>query len=73
MDGLATLHKTDGPAIGIVELAAIDVILLSHEFHPDNLDPLGITLLNGRRVLTTVYGKNNLKKADSSKFNALGN
>lgn len=59
--------------VSIVELAVIDLILLSHE-DPDNLDSLGRTLLNGRRVFTTVDGKSQIKtKARSSKFNALGN
>jgi L-ascorbate metabolism protein UlaG (beta-lactamase superfamily) len=51
------LVKTTGPAIAADELADIDVVLLSHDHHSDNLDPAGREFLpRARRVLTTVDG-----------------
>jgi L-ascorbate metabolism protein UlaG (beta-lactamase superfamily) len=48
------LVKTAGPAIEPSALAPIDVVLLSHEHHSDNLDPGGREFLpTARRVLTT--------------------
>ena len=38
------LTKTIGPAVGAAELGAIDVVLVSHDEHPDNFDD------EGRRV-----------------------
>lgn len=48
------LVKTTGPALSEHELGPIDVVLLSHDQHADNLDPAGRELL-GRagRVLST--------------------
>ena len=46
------LVKTHGPGISIDELGAIDLVLLSHHEHEDNLDTLGATLLTGA-VLST--------------------
>lgn len=55
------LVKTTGPAIEPGALAPIDVVLLSHEHHSDNLDPAGRELLpNAKRVLTTVQGAERL-------------
>ncbi|RPA81753.1 Metallo-hydrolase/oxidoreductase [Ascobolus immersus RN42] len=56
-----TLVKDHNPAIAIDALPPIHHILLSHEDHPDNLDHLGRTLLNGRSVLTTPDGHKNLQ------------
>lgn len=51
------LVKTSGPAIELEELPPIDVVLLSHEHHSDNLDPAGREFLPGAgRVLTTAHG-----------------
>jgi L-ascorbate metabolism protein UlaG (beta-lactamase superfamily) len=51
------LVKTTGPAIAADELGDIDVVLLSHDHHSDNLDPAGREFLpRARRVLTTVDG-----------------
>jgi L-ascorbate metabolism protein UlaG (beta-lactamase superfamily) len=51
------LVKTTGPAIAPEDLPPIDVVLLSHEHHSDNLDPAGRELLpRARRVLTTMQG-----------------
>lgn len=55
------LVKTTGPAIDPETLAPIDVVLLSHEHHSDNLDPAGREFLpTAERVLTTVRGAQNL-------------
>ncbi|KAG7428813.1 hypothetical protein Forpi1262_v009395 [Fusarium oxysporum f. sp. raphani] len=42
------------------QLPPIEVVLLSHEDHADNLDEPGRLLLDGRKVLTTVDGANKL-------------
>jgi L-ascorbate metabolism protein UlaG (beta-lactamase superfamily) len=55
------LRKTTGPALTPEEIGAIDVVLLSHEHHSDNLDPGGRAFLpRARRVLTTVQGAQRL-------------
>jgi len=52
-----TLHKLQGPAIEAGELGRVDVVLLSHEHHFDNLDRSGRALLpSAGRVLTTAQG-----------------
>lgn len=43
--GSVTLHKLTGPALGADEVGAIDVVLLSHDQHPDNLDAAGRAFL----------------------------
>ncbi|EGU73472.1 hypothetical protein BFJ70_g16645 [Fusarium oxysporum] len=53
-------ETSDGPALRLQDLPPIDAVLLSHEDHPDNLDTLGRQLLDGRKVLTTMDGANNL-------------
>jgi L-ascorbate metabolism protein UlaG (beta-lactamase superfamily) len=56
------LVKTTGPAIEPDALAPIDVVLLSHEHHSDNLDPAGREFLpRAQQVLTTVQGAHNLR------------
>ena len=53
--------KTQGPAIGLDELGRIDVVLLSHDQHPDNLDTRGRdALTRAGRVLTTTAGAKRL-------------
>lgn len=52
--------STEGPALGLDQIPPIDVVLLSHEDHCDNLDPKGRQLLDGRRVITTLDGAKNL-------------
>jgi L-ascorbate metabolism protein UlaG (beta-lactamase superfamily) len=55
------LVKTTGPAIEPAALGAIDVVLLSHEHHSDNLDPGGREFIpRATQVLTTVQGAQRL-------------
>lgn len=46
--GRVTLHKLMGPAVSPREVGPVDVVLLSHDEHADNLD------VSGREFLTTV-------------------
>jgi L-ascorbate metabolism protein UlaG (beta-lactamase superfamily) len=47
------LHKTTGPALAPEAIEPIDVVLLSHDEHGDNLDPAGREFLpRAGRVLT---------------------
>jgi L-ascorbate metabolism protein UlaG (beta-lactamase superfamily) len=56
------LVKTTGPAIAAADLGQIDMVLLSHDQHSDNLDPAGRELLPGvGRVLTTIAGVERLE------------
>ncbi|KAK7965842.1 uncharacterized protein PG986_000119 [Apiospora aurea] len=48
------------PSHTLETLPPIDAVLLSHEDHADNLDPIGRRLLDGRRVLTTIDGARKL-------------
>ena len=51
------LTKTTGPAVDADDLEPIDVVLLSHDHHSDNLDPGGREFLpRAGRVLTTAEG-----------------
>lgn len=55
------LRSTAGPAISAEELPPIDVVLLSHDEHPDNLDTTGRALLDtATTVITTVSGATRL-------------
>jgi L-ascorbate metabolism protein UlaG (beta-lactamase superfamily) len=55
------LTKLTGPAIDAGAVGDIDVILLSHDHHADNLDPGGRALLpRAGRVLTTAAGADRL-------------
>ena len=55
------LDKTNGPALNAEQLEPIDVVLLSHDQHPDNLDPAGRSFLpHATRVLTTMAGAERL-------------
>jgi L-ascorbate metabolism protein UlaG (beta-lactamase superfamily) len=61
--GTVSLHKTRGPALLPAQLGRIDVALVSHDQHPDNLDTSGRALLgNVRHVLTTPAGAGRLGK-----------
>jgi len=55
------LVKTTGPAVDVEQIGPIDVVLLSHEHHSDNLDPAGRAFLpSAGRVLTTAQGAERL-------------
>lgn len=55
------LTKTIGPALSAGEVGAIDVVLLSHDHHSDNLDPAGREFLpTAGQVLTTKAGAQRL-------------
>lgn len=55
------LTKTAGPALGPAEIGTVDVVLLSHDHHSDNLDPAGRHFLpSAGRVLTTTAGAERL-------------
>jgi L-ascorbate metabolism protein UlaG (beta-lactamase superfamily) len=59
--GAYTLRKTEGPAVSPESLGGIDVVLLSHDHHYDNLDHSGRKLLaTVERVLTTPIGAERL-------------
>ena len=52
--GALTLHKLTGPAIAADRVGPVDVVLLSHDQHPDNLDPAGREVMAGvETVLST--------------------
>lgn len=54
--GSTPLVKTAGPALPVEALEPVDVILLSHHEHPDNLDVGGRVLVgSGIPTLTTPY------------------
>ncbi len=56
-----TLRKTEGPAIAAENLGRVDVVLLSHDMHFDNLDRAGRELLQkAGKVLTTLAGAERL-------------
>jgi L-ascorbate metabolism protein UlaG (beta-lactamase superfamily) len=55
------LVKLAGPALGPDDVGEIDVVLLSHDHHPDNLDESGRAFLpRAGRVLTTTVGAERL-------------
>ena len=59
--GPVVLTKTAGPALGPESLGSIDVVLLSHDHHYDNLDHSGRKFVEGaRQVLTTPAGAERL-------------
>jgi L-ascorbate metabolism protein UlaG (beta-lactamase superfamily) len=56
-----TLRKTQGPAISADALGSVDVMLLSHDHHFDNLDRAGRALLSSAgQVITTPAGAGRL-------------
>jgi L-ascorbate metabolism protein UlaG (beta-lactamase superfamily) len=56
-----SLHKTEGPALSPDEVGDVDVALVSHDHHPDNLDEAGRAYLTrARRVITTTAGAERL-------------
>jgi L-ascorbate metabolism protein UlaG (beta-lactamase superfamily) len=61
--GDLTLTKTIGPALSPKELDPVDVVLLSHDQHLDNLDHRGRAYLAGEpRVLSTASAGDRLGK-----------
>ncbi|MGB4777141.1 MBL fold metallo-hydrolase [Microbacterium sp.] len=53
--------KTRGPALSVDDLGRVDVILLSHDHHADNLDAAGRAMLPAAsHVVTTVSGARRL-------------
>ncbi|MBI4942576.1 MAG: MBL fold metallo-hydrolase [Actinobacteria bacterium] len=53
--------KTTGPAVALGDLPPVDVVLLTHDHHGDNLDTAGRALLPGAgTVVTTVAGARRL-------------
>jgi L-ascorbate metabolism protein UlaG (beta-lactamase superfamily) len=55
------LTKTDGPAVAADRLGRVDLVLVSHDNHPDNLDDAGRALaLAAPLVLTTTSGAGRL-------------
>jgi len=54
-------RKLSDPAVGLVDIGAVDAVLLTHEHHADNLDEAGRTLLpRAGAVITTVSGARRL-------------
>jgi len=59
-----TLRKTQSPALSVDQLGRLDVVLLSHDHHFDNLDHAGRTLLpRAASVITTREGAGRLGEA----------
>jgi L-ascorbate metabolism protein UlaG (beta-lactamase superfamily) len=54
--GTVELEKVEGPAIAIEALGRIDLVLLSHDQHPDNLDRAGRELAGRVPTVTTPAG-----------------
>ena len=56
-----SLHKTQGPALALERIGRVDLVLLSHDHHFDNLDHAGREMLPAAgRVLTTRAGAERL-------------
>ena len=52
--GLGTAStKTTGPALAVDAIGPLDLVLLTHDHHADNLDDLGRSLLPGAEVVVT--------------------
>lgn len=59
--GPIVLKKTQGPAIALDQIGPLDVVLLSHDQHQDNLDTRGREVLSRSRLIyTTVTGADRL-------------
>jgi L-ascorbate metabolism protein UlaG (beta-lactamase superfamily) len=58
---LYVLRKTQDPAVAVDAIESLDVVLLSHDHHADNLDVLGRSVVaRAARVITTVAGAERL-------------
>lgn len=58
-------RKMTGPAVSLEDLGDIDVVLLSHHHHADNLDEAGASALaRATTVLTTVAGSKAVPHSD---------
>jgi hypothetical protein len=59
---LYVLRKTQGPAVRPEAIGPVDVVLLTHDHHADNLDLLGrASLSKAKRVITTPAGAERLQ------------
>jgi len=59
-------RKTAGPAVALEDIGPVDVVLLSHDHHADNLDDLGrATLATATFVVTTEPGARRLKGSNT--------
>ncbi|MYW63600.1 MBL fold metallo-hydrolase [Streptomyces sp. SID8379] len=64
--GARALVKTVGPALTAEATGPVDVVLLSHDQHPDNLDRAGRTLLaDAPLILTTTAATDRLDHPDA--------
>ncbi|HEX5500387.1 MAG TPA: MBL fold metallo-hydrolase [Thermomicrobiales bacterium] len=52
----AVLTKSAGPALSADEIGPIDIVLLSHDEHADNLDPAGRAVLESAGLVLTTAG-----------------
>lgn len=58
---LYVLRKTQAPAVSADAIGPVDVVLLSHDHHADNLDVRGRSVVaQAQRVITTVVGAERL-------------
>lgn len=70
--GITVLKKTAGSSLSPESLLPLDVVLLSHDTHPDNLDISGRALLpKVSRVITTSEGAQNLSAEGLSNVTGL--
>ena len=59
---LYVLRKRQAPAVSLDAIGPVDVVLLSHDHHPDNLDAAGrVSLHRAKRVITTIVGAERLQ------------
>jgi L-ascorbate metabolism protein UlaG (beta-lactamase superfamily) len=64
----ATSRKLAGPAIAPTDIGPIDIVLLSHDHHGDNLDHAGREMLSrAGTVVTTIPGKRRLGHARTTR------
>jgi L-ascorbate metabolism protein UlaG (beta-lactamase superfamily) len=66
-------RKLAGPALPADALGHIDVVLLTHDHHADNLDDAGWALLpSADRIITTMAGHRRLGAPASGPASAVG-